>query len=77
MASRVLAAEYTGLSRAELGQARQEGVPLAELIRKNGQSVDEYLDRTLKIAEGVLQKNIEEGLMSRERASGCRATLHA
>ncbi len=75
MASRVLAAEYTGLSRADLGQARQQAIPLADLIKKNGRSVDEYLERTLKIAEGVLQLNIKEGLVDQSRADSIRLIM--
>ncbi|MDA1274480.1 MAG: c-type cytochrome [Verrucomicrobia bacterium] len=75
IASRVLAPEYTGLGRAELGQARQQGIPLARLIEKNGKSVDEYLSRTLKIAEGVLQKNIAEGLLDKSRADAIRQIM--
>lgn len=75
MASRVLAAEYTGLSRAELGRARQQGLPMAELIRENGRSVTEYLDRTLKIGEAVLERNVRDGLMSRSRADAVRGFM--
>lgn len=75
VASRVLAPEYTGLSRAELGRAREQGIPVAELIQKNGRSVEEYLDRTLKIADAVLARNVAEGLMGADRAEVVRGFM--
>jgi hypothetical protein len=62
------AADYLGLSEAELRGRLQEGQSLAEVARAEGKSVDGLKEALIGEAEKSLDQSAEDGELTRERA---------
>jgi hypothetical protein len=63
------AAEYLGLTRAELRERLEEGQSLAEIARAEDKSVDGLKQALLRDAEQRLNDAVEDGELTRERAN--------
>jgi CRP-like cAMP-binding protein/uncharacterized coiled-coil protein SlyX len=63
------AAEYLGLTRAELRERLEEGQSLAEIARAESKSVDGLERALLRDAEQRLNDAVEDGKLTRERAN--------
>jgi lipoate-protein ligase A len=63
------AAEYLGLTRAELRERLEEGQSLAEIARAEDKSVDGLERALLDDAEAQLDEAVEEGELTREQAN--------
>jgi lipoate-protein ligase A len=63
------AAEYLGLTRAELRERLEEGQSLAEIARAEDKSVDGLKQALLRDAEQRLNDAVEDGDLTRERAN--------
>jgi lipoate-protein ligase A len=63
------AAEYLGLTRAELRERLEEGQSLAEIARAEDKSVDGLKQALLRDAEQRLDDAVEDGELTRERAN--------
>jgi polyhydroxyalkanoate synthesis regulator phasin len=63
------AAEYLGLTRAEVRDRLEEGQSLADIARAEQKSVDGLEQALLDDAEAQLDEAVEEGNLTRERAN--------
>jgi outer membrane murein-binding lipoprotein Lpp/AraC-like DNA-binding protein len=73
------AADYLGMTRAELREALQDGKTLAQVARDQGKSVDGLVDALVAEAEKKLDRAVQDGHLTeaekREMLSGLRERI--
>lgn len=69
--------EYTGLTLAELRQARQDGQTLAALIEANDRSVEAFVAEALEKVDARLATAVENGRLTEDEAAALREEIEA